>query len=249
MQPTFLPWVGYFDLIDRVDRFVFLDTVPLARQSWQHRNRIKTAHGMQWLTLPVDTRASEQGLIADVVLGPVRREKIRRAIEQSYARAAFFKTFWPRFSSLIDEIAPGANLAALNIALIAEACAVLGITTPLFRASQLPPMDGRIERLIAIVRALGGTTYVSPQGAAAYLAEVPGAFAAAGITLSFQSYRHPSYRQLFPPFLAGCGIIDLLMNEGPASAAVMRSGRCPEDPAESVFAAVAAAADRAEQAA
>ena len=55
-QPTYLPWLGYFDLIDQVDAFVFLDNVQFEKQSWQQRNRIKTPTGLQWLTVPVAFR-------------------------------------------------------------------------------------------------------------------------------------------------------------------------------------------------
>jgi hypothetical protein len=249
MQPTFLPWVGYFDLIDRVDRFVFLDTVPFTRQSWQHRNRIKTAQGLQWITLPVVASVTDKTLIRDVRLGEVRSDKILRAIEQNYARAPFFASLWPRFLPLIERIEKEAPLAEINMAIITEICSLLGLTTPLLRAHDLPPCDGRIERLIALTAALGGDTYVSPMGAAGYLAEAPNAFAAANLTLSFQSYDHPSYPQRFPPFIPGCGIFDLVFNAGPDSLATIRAGRRPDKSADSVFAGLSSSAAAAEAAA
>lgn len=241
MQPTFLPWVGYFDLIDRVDRFVFLDTVPFTRQSWQQRNRIKTATGLQWISLPVIASVEEKTLISEVRLGAVRPEKIRRAIEQNYARAPFFTALWPRFAPIFDGVVPGALLAEVNIAIIEEVCAILGMETPRLRARDLPPCEGRIERLIALTGALGADTYLSPMGAAGYLAEAPDAFAEAGLKLSFQGYEHPTYPQRFPPFSAGCGILDLLFNAGPDSLPIIRSGRRPEREPAAVFAALAEA--------
>lgn len=238
MQPTFLPWVGYFDLIDRVDRFVYLDTVPLTRQSWQHRNRIKTAQGLQWLSLPVTASVSEKTPIMDATLGAVKAQKLRRAIEQNYARARYFKALWPRFEPLFAQVEPGAGLADLNIALIEAGCAVLAIETPRLRASSLPRADGRIERLIEMTRALGGAIYLSPMGAAAYLAEQPHAFPEAGLSLRFQGYEHPTYGQLFPPFVAGCSFLDLLFNCGPDSLGVIRSGRMRDRSAEDIFASL-----------
>lgn len=236
MQPTFLPWVGYFDLIDRVDRFVYLDTVPFTRQSWQHRNRIKTAQGLQWLTLPVQASVREKTLIADVTLGPVKPEKICRAIEQNYARAPFFAELWPCFRPHLEALMAGDNLAALNIALIETACEILGVETPRVRASSLTPAEGRVERLIAITKELRGSIYLSPMGAAGYLTEAADAFSASGLTLAFQAYEHPAYRQLFPPFAAGCGFLDLLFNTGPDALAILRSGRRPDHKAETVAA-------------
>jgi hypothetical protein len=249
MQPTFLPWVGYFDLIDRVDRFVYLDTVPFTRQSWQHRNRIKTAQGLQWLTLPVNASASEKTPIRDVTLGPVKAEKLCRSIEQSYARAPHFAALWPRFQPWLKQMTPGANLADLNIGLIETACEFLGLETPRLRASALTPADGRVERLIAVTRELGGSLYLSPMGAAGYLAEAPEAFPAAGLELAFQAYEHPAYRQLFPPFAAGCGFLDLLFNAGPDALALLRGGRRPDRAPGEAFAMQAAATVVADQAA
>ena len=65
-QPTYLPWIGYFDLIDQVDAFIFLDSVQFEKQSWQQRNRIKTPKGLQWLTVPVMFRGRFGQLIHQV---------------------------------------------------------------------------------------------------------------------------------------------------------------------------------------
>ena len=66
MQPTYLPWIGYFDLIDRVDCFVFLDSVQFDRRSWQQRNRVLTTQGPRWVTVPVKSKGRRDQRICDV---------------------------------------------------------------------------------------------------------------------------------------------------------------------------------------
>ncbi len=95
-QPTYLPWLGYFDLIDQVDTFVVLDTVQFERQSWQHRNRIKTSTGLQWLTVPVVFRDLLGQKILEVEIRDIEfRRKHLRGIEVNYARAPFFEEYFP----------------------------------------------------------------------------------------------------------------------------------------------------------
>ena len=68
MQPTFLPWIGYFALIHEVDTFVFLDSVQFAKRSWQQRNQIKTASGAQWITMPVASSGLREQFIKDTLI-------------------------------------------------------------------------------------------------------------------------------------------------------------------------------------
>ena len=94
-QPTYLPWSGYFDLIDQVDVFILLDDVQFEKQSWQQRNRIKTPVGLQWLTVPVVFRGRLGQLIKDVEIRTADfcRDHCR-AIELNYRRAEFFGTYF-----------------------------------------------------------------------------------------------------------------------------------------------------------
>ena len=68
MQPAYLPWLGYFSLMDQVDKFVILDTVQFARRSWQQRNRIKTADGINMLTVPVIKKGKYDQKINEVLI-------------------------------------------------------------------------------------------------------------------------------------------------------------------------------------
>jgi hypothetical protein len=226
MQPTYLPWLGYFDLMDRVDTFVLLDTVQFSHQSWQQRNRIRSAEGLQWLTVPVVRKGHHDLMIRDVVIADARFARAHiRAIELAYSRAPFFGEY---FEPLAGEIRAGAatgKLAVLTSGLIRWIASSLGVTTPLATSSELGDVGGRGERLASLCRAVGADVYLSPLGAAEYLQAERSTFDDAGVTVELQGYEHPSYAQVYEPFLPQAAAIDLLFNAGPRALHVLRTGR------------------------
>ena len=226
-QPTYLPWLGYFDLIDQVDTFVVLDTVQFEKQSWQQRNRIKTPTGLMWLTVPVAFRGRLGQKVQDVEIREAEFwRKHLRGIEVNYGRAPFFGEYFPQISSVIGNCQPGTQLVDLNLRLIDWFLQMFGIRTPVVRASSLAQEGKRTELLANICQKLGATQYVSPLGSADYLLDEMRYFQDTGVEVSFQNYTHPEYRQLFPPFVSHASALDLIFNEGEHSAEIMRSGRC-----------------------
>ena len=225
-QPTYLPWLGYFDLLDQVDQFVVLDTVQFEKQSWQQRNRIKTPTGLLWLTIPVVFRGRLSQRIVDV---EIREAEFwsghLRALELNYRRAPFFDKYYPELSELMRSASSELRLAELTIALLHWLVEVLGIKTPIVRSSELPVEGKRTHLLAEICGLLGAKSYVSPLGSAAYLLNDLTILNSRGVEVVFQNYEHPMYRQLFPPFQAHASVIDLLFNEGSNSLATIRSGR------------------------
>ena len=227
-QPTYLPWLGYFDLLDQVDKFVLLDTVQFEKQSWQQRNRIKTPTGLLWLTVPVVSRGRLGQRIVDVEIREADfwRDHLR-AVELNYRRAPFFDEYYPALSELLRSASSGLRLAELTIGLLRWLTEALGIKTPIVRSSELA-VDGKRTHLLAEICSLSGaTTYVSPLGSADYLLNELPILTGRGINVVFQHYEHPAYRQLFPPFQAYASVLDLLFNEGENSLATVRSGRRP----------------------
>jgi hypothetical protein len=225
-QPTYLPWLGYFDLMDQVDTFVILDTVQFEKQSWQQRNRIKTPTGLQWLTVPVVFRGRLGQRIQEVEIR--NAEFIRkhlRAIELNYAHAPFFQRYFPELSRILEETDARKNLVELNLRLLDWLIGILDIKTPLVRASSLGEEGKRTELLANICRKLGATQYVSPIGSAEYLLKEIDVLARANVETVFHNYEHPRYEQQFPPFLAFASVIDLIFNEGDRSMEIIRSGR------------------------
>jgi hypothetical protein len=224
MQPTFLPWMGYFDLIDSADSFVFLDDVQYSHQSWQQRNRIVVQERLHWLTLPVHKKSDS--LIAEVELeNPAIMTRFLRTIEMNYKRAICFEQFFPVLSQTVGGGTSWSRLCDLNIALIRCLMSCFGIHTPVIRSSDMRTRAGRVERLVSICCALNATSYLSPMGSAEYLVREKDQFAEACIELLFHHYVHPVYRQIAPQFLPYASAVDLLLNEGSASLEIIRSGR------------------------
>jgi len=225
-QPTYLPWLGYFDLMDQVDAFVFLDTVQFEKQSWQQRNRIKTPTGLQWLTVPVVFRGRLGQKVQEVgIRDNSFRRKHLRAIELNYARAPFFEKYFPGLAEILERIDTGAHLAHLNRRLIEWIAGLLGIQPRLILASDLGEGGKRTQLLANICRKVAATQYISPIGSAAYLLAEMDVLDAANVDTVFHNYDHPKYRQLFPPFLPFASVMDLIFNEGDRSMEIIRSGR------------------------
>ncbi|HOJ51819.1 MAG TPA: WbqC family protein [Syntrophales bacterium] len=222
-QPQYLPWLGYFDKIDRADVFVLLDTVQYKKNEWQNRNRIKTANGPQWLTVPVCFRYPQ--LIQEVEINNRERwqHKHWQALKTNYARAPYWDFLKPFFEEILDQ--PWEKIAPLNITVVRRLCELLGIETPIHIASELGTFpEDPDERLIAITRHFGADTYLAGSGGYNYMNL--DAYRSAGIKVIFQEFRHPVYRQLFSDeFISHLSVIDLVFNHGPESLNIIRSTR------------------------
>jgi WbqC-like protein len=225
-QPTYLPWLGYFDLMDQVDAFVLLDTVQFEKQSWQQRNRIKTPTGLQWLTVPVVFRGRLGQQIREVeIRDPEFTRKHLRAIQLNYARSPYATKYLPELSAVLGGVQQNRSLADLNLRLIQWLVRTLGIETPLILASSLDQPGKRTELLANICRRLGASEYFSPLGSADYLLDEMQCLSSAGVATFFHHYEHPTYQQPFPPFLAFASALDLILNEGDRALKIVRSGR------------------------
>ena len=225
MQPTFLPWIGYFSLINSVDEFIFLDNVQFDKRSWQQRNRIKTAQGPIWLSLPVLTKGRSNQLIQDVeILKESDKDpfhKIKIAIEHNYNKAPYYNYYAKNLFALFDEKEP--NLAPLNQSIITWVCRELSIKTTFIKASTLSVTGQKENLLVDICKDRNASHYISPPGSKTYLNDGD-AFNSAGIVLKYYSYKHPCYKQLHGNFEPHMCIIDLMFNEGPASANIVKKG-------------------------
>jgi WbqC-like protein family len=227
-QPTYLPWLGYFDLMDQVDCFVFLDSVQFERRSWQQRNRIKTLSGLQWLTVPVLFHGRLEQRILDVEIREANFwHKHARAIELSYRRATYFDLYFPQLLEIFQTCGGAAKLVDLNLGLINWFCRALALSTKLVRSSETGASGKRCDLLLSLCQHLQADAYLSQLGSAAYLMEELFRFSQAGVQVRFQHYEHPRYKQLFPPFCDYASTLDLLFNEGDRAVEIIRSGRRP----------------------
>lgn len=226
MQPTYLPWIGYFHLIDQVDAFVFLDDVQYNHRSWQQRNRIKSPAGPIWLTVPVRTSGRSMQLISEVEIQEDIQWALthKRLIQQHYASApeTMFMDSW------MEETysRPWRLLSDLNQHVIKTISHKLGLKVDFIKASSLGVGGRKARHLVNICDAIGGTTYVSALGSKEYI-EADDPFPDAGIALYYQHFVHPDYLQAHGEFVPHLSILDLLLNVGTRSLDVIRSGGRP----------------------
>ena len=225
MQPTYLPWIGYFDLLDQADVFVLLDDVQLSPRSWQQRNRIKGPEGLRWLSVPVRHVSRRQTIQETRIADHGFAVKHIRSLEHCYRRAPFFETIMPGVRQLLEPSLIPAGLSELNENLIRWIAGELGIGTTILRASDLNVGGNRSSHLAALCHAVGARRYLSPLGSASYLVDDLSIFDAFGLQVAFQNFTHPTYSQLFPPFCSHASVLDLLFNEYPDALDIIRRGR------------------------
>ncbi|MDE2216524.1 MAG: WbqC family protein [Planctomycetota bacterium] len=218
-QPQYLPWIGYFDKIDRADVFVLLDNVQYKKNEWQNRNRIKTSQGWQWITVPVLYKYPEK--INEVKINNTVdwRKKHLNALTYNYSKAPFFekhrrfleKTFSTNWEFLVE----------INTHVIQYLINALGIDKKIVLASSLRLREGPTDRLIDICKHVQADTYLSGKDGAKYMNL--DAFAQAKIKVIFQDFRHPIYPQLYEKFEPYMSIVDLLFNHNHNSLKIIRS--------------------------
>lgn len=216
LQPSYIPWRGFFHQIQKADVFVFYDDVQFDKHGWRNRNRIKSPRGSEWLTIPVHSRSHDVGHtnINQVAIsdGVDWRRKHWTTIQQHYGKAPFFanyrstlEAFFSRRDTLLADFT-----IDFTIALAKE----LGLRhTHFVRSSELAASGVKTERLLQVLLKVGATHYISGPSARAYLDEQM--LEAAGITVEFMEYNYPAYPQLYPPFDPQVSVLDLLFMTGP----------------------------------
>lgn len=226
-QPEHLPWPGFFDKLRQADLFVLLDTCQFAKDDFQNRNRIKTAQGAAWLTVPVYKAGRSEQTILDTRICNDRAwgRQCLALITQSYARAPFLAAHKPFFTELYNR--RWESLVELNITIITYLAEQFGLGGRFVRASELGITERGPTRVnLALCRAVGATTYLSGRAGRSYLDEA--AFAEHGIAVRYQEFQHPVYPQQWGDFVPAMSAIDLLFNCGPNSLAILSAANAHE---------------------
>ena len=220
-QPQYLPWLGYFDKMDRADAFVLLDNVQYKKNEFINRNRIKTSAGWQWVTTPVRYRFPER--IDEVPINNAVnwRRQHAQALLTNYGKAPHFAAYRAFFDDLYAH--PWERLCDLNVGVVRGLAALLGIRREMPLASGWALSDDPTGRHVDICRRVGADTYLSGAGGQNYLDL--GQFDAAGIRVEFQDFAHPAYPQRFGPFEPFMSVVDLLFNCGEESLEIIRGAR------------------------
>jgi len=220
LQSNYIPWKGYFDLINMVDEFVFYDEVQYTKNDWRNRNLIQTKQGIQWLSIPVQQSTLNQ-LIKDTKVADKRwNKKHWVTISQNYSKAQYFK----EYKDILEDLYLGNTsnyLCEINYRFIMQINKLLGITTKIRFSSEFDLKEGQTEKLLGILDDSMATSYLSGPAAKGYIDEK---LFNSKMNLEWMNYdRYPIYKQLNSPFCHGVSILDLILNKGPDSTQYMKS--------------------------
>jgi hypothetical protein len=212
LQPSYLPWLGFFDQMIRSDVFVYYDDVQFDKHGWRNRNKIKSITGPIWLTVPVINSGRHGQKINEVEIynGTNWARKHITAIRNSYAKAPYVNFYLPQLEDLLMQ--KWESLLELNLATLHLLSKWIGIHRQIELSSSLEIGGNKSSKLVNICKHFNADRYLSGDAAQNYL-DIS-FFSAEGVKVEWQSFRHPIYNQLHGNFIPFLSIIDLVMNVG-----------------------------------
>lgn len=213
-QLNYLPWIGFFNKISKVDCFVLLDTVDYSKSSIINRNKIKVTNGTTYLTIPLEHEFFRKPLL-EIPL-PKKNDwakKHWKTIEINYCKADFFNNYNNFFKEVYENLPE--KLVELNEKIIRFLLKEFKINVEIVKASDLGvnPELKKTDLLLDILKKIHATSYLSGKGGKGYLEEEK----FTDIKLEYLNFKHPVYKQLHGDFVDGLAAIDLLFNEGNSS--------------------------------
>ena len=212
LQSNYIPWKGYFDIINDVDLFIFYDEVQYTTRDWRSRNKIYTGSGLKWLSIPVN--GSRQMAIDEVKIADKGWQQSHfSSIAGSYSKAPY----WKKYKDFLEYVyleREWEYLYQVNRFLIETISRdILKIDTEFMDCRSFTSPGQKHEKLLNLAKAAGAQYYLSGPAAKDYIIEED--YAAAGIELAWKDYGgYPEYRQLHEPFEHAVSIIDLILNTG-----------------------------------
>jgi len=221
LQSNYIPWKGYFDLINLVDEFIIYDEMQYTKNDWRNRNKIKSKTGLEWLTIPVRQEHLHQKIQDTKIVNKQWNKKHWNTIQTNYAKARFYS----EYKSIFEELYLNCTyqyLSEINYHFIKAITFLLGIQTKISMSTDYTLIEGKTERLVDLCQQANATEYISGPSAKDYINA--SLFEQQNIRLSWMDYsNYLEYNQLFPPFEHGVSIIDLILNEGSDSKKYMKS--------------------------
>lgn len=220
LQPGYLPWLGFFEQMYRSDVFVIYDDVQYDKEGWRNRNRIKTANGIQWLTIPVSIKFEQHPLIYEVKIDNTTnwRKKHLFSISQNYSKARFFRKYIPIFEEAYSK--EWEYLIDINMNFTLKLAERLGMENKkVVRSSTLNIEGDRIGRLVKICKLFNADIFYEGISGKNYLDEKY--FTEQGVRIEYQNYKHPVYQQLYGDFIPHLSVVDLLFNCGEESLSIL----------------------------
>ena len=210
LQSNYLPWKGYFDLIYSCDVFCFYDEVKYTKNDWRNRNKIVDKNGAFWLTIPITKEAVKQKISQVLLPNSNWKEQHLESIKNTYKRSPNFSSFFPVLESNFSKNIR--NLSEFNQNLIREICNYIGIKTKIIDSKGFQLSDGKVERLLALLKQMDATEYISGPAGKNYLADNLSLFESEGIQVEFKFYNgYKTYPQNSSDFNHFVSIIDTCM--------------------------------------
>ena len=217
LQPGYMPWLGFFDLMKRCDLFVVEDNLQYTKQDWRNRNRIRTATGFAYITVPVKRHATE-ARIDEIEIDNTQpwRRRHWNLLRQHYIHAPHWKTYAPALEQTFKR--QWTSLLELDLSCMRFLAHEFNITTPTKLLSDIPVTFGpdKTRSLVDLLEALDANTFIEGSTGRTFIDTTQ--FQAAGLRVKFQDYQCKPYLQQHQPFLSHLSAIDLLLNEGPSAA-------------------------------
>jgi hypothetical protein len=223
LQSNYIPWKGYFDIINSVDEFVIYDEAQYTRRDWRNRNIIKTKHGLKWLTIPVLVKGRFKQKISETHINQNSwAEKHWKTLKQNYSTAYYFLKYKNLFEGAYIKASNLKKLTDVNMLFLELINTFLGIETKITSSTDYNLYGTKTEKIISVCKQAGALHYFTGAAAKSYI-DVK-SFIEAGITLTWVDYEdYKVYNQLNPPFEHRVSIVDLIFNEGKNAKKFMKS--------------------------
>jgi len=213
MQPNFLPWAGYFNLLKKVDEFIFFDDVQFSKNSWNNRNLILLKNKKIWMTVPLKKSKLNTNLNHKKIDYKTNwKKKITNLVMQSYAKHPFKHNLKELFDFINDLNCD--VLSDLNILIIKFISDKLKIESKFSLSSNFNIDKKRTDKIIGILETTKATEYISPFGAKDYLTEDEFK-KKTNIKLIINNFIPKSYNQMnSSQFVSHLSMVDVIGNIG-----------------------------------
>jgi hypothetical protein len=211
LQSNYIPWKGYFDLINDADIFCFLDEVQYTKNDWRNRNKLYSKNGLFWLTIPISKKAVNLKISEVILENSYWQEKHYTSIVKTYCKAPQLHNLLPFLEDIYLK-QQWKSLSELNQYIIKKICNFIDIKTKIVTSKDYHLESNKIDRIISLIKQMGGTEYISGMGAKNYLDGSEGIFTQNDISLVYKTYGYyKAYPQNLPDFQDAVSIIDTLM--------------------------------------
>ena len=224
LQSNYIPWKGYFDLINQADEFIIYDEMQYTKNDWRNRNKIKTISGNEWLTIPVRIESLHQKINETKIFDSKWSKKHIATLQTNYGKSKCFKETKDFVFDLYNQTSNLSLLSEVNYVFIKSICEYLKINTRISLSTNYNLIEGKTERLVDLCLQTNASHYISGPSAKNYIDEK--LFIENNINIQWMDYSgYKEYQQINPPFEHGVSILDLIFNEGTKSADYLKMNK------------------------